>query len=249
MAGLDSLERNGVAGRILTPSQDVVYKARMLSSGHRNALLGLEHLLPATVDEVLDALERLGGWRPDAEQDGGSYADVGALVSWLERAGERLRRACERGERVLIGTGHPTGPLQLYVRLSDALRARGAEVLEVAEGSLFLVRGRAHTHSVRYVCGVACLTEGSSLLHTHAPDAMEHIMDAGAQPDLVVGDHGFAGVALARGVEAIAMTDTNDPALILAWARGLPVVPLLCDDNRPPRSYDPMLEILLEALA
>jgi hypothetical protein len=60
----------------------------------------------------------------------------------------------------------------------------------------------------------------------------------------VVADHGFAGAAVAAGIPAVAIMDTNDPALAVVARRGadLTVVPL--DDNRPLGSYAPALEVL-----
>jgi hypothetical protein len=62
--------------------------------------------------------------------------------------------------------------------------------------------------------------------------------------ELVVADHGFAGAAIASGIPAVAIMDTNDPALAVAARRGadLSVVPM--DDNRPQNSYVVALEVL-----
>ena len=43
-------------------------------------------------------------------------------------AAERLRLACERGERVVLATGHPVGLAYLYHELAARLSARGARV-------------------------------------------------------------------------------------------------------------------------
>lgn len=245
------LEQLGVAGRIVTPVRDVWRKARMLEAADPGVTLGLDGLLPASADEVMRGLVRLGGADTPAESrrtDERSWVDPSRVIEQAEAAGERLRSACERGERVLFGTGHPAGPVELYVALAEELGARGAEVLRFAEGEPFElgeVRGRAQ---IRYVGGVACLSGGGGLLHTHSPRPMEYLLGVGPTPDLVVGDHGFAGAGLAAGAEAVAIVDTNDPALILAWARGLGIWPILCDDNRPPAAYEPLLRILVARL-
>jgi hypothetical protein len=35
---------------------------------------------------------------------------------------------------------------------------------------------------------------------------------------------------------------------VLAWARGLRVLPMLCDDNRPPGSYASLTRFLIDRL-
>jgi hypothetical protein len=75
------------------------------------------------------------------------------------------------------------------------------------------------------------------------------MLNAGLHPELVVGDHGFAGAALTRGIDALGVVDTNDPALVLAWSRGLPLSPILCDDNRPPGAYRELTEFVLSRLS
>ncbi len=243
------LEQLGVAGRIITPVRDVYRKARMLEAGDRGVAFGLETLLPTSVDEVIDALRRLARTEFAAEGTGArdrSMVDPDALVEQAELAGRRLRQACERRERVLFGTGHPAGPIEMYVLVAQAMAAGGAEVMRVAEGEP--VGAEGYRGEIRYVAGVACFGAGGGLAHTHSAAPMEYLLSVGPTPDLVVGDHGFCGAGLARGADAVAVVDTNDPALVLAWARGLPVHPLLCDDNRPPNAYLPLAHHLISAL-
>lgn len=243
------LEQLGVAGRIVTGIRDVYRKARLLETGDRGVTFGLDHLLPTSVDEVLGALRELARSDFPAEGAGArdrSVVDPEALVEGARVAGRRLREACERRERVLFGTGHPAGPIEMYVLLARAMAEAGAEVMRVAEGEP--VGAEGYRGEIRYVADVACFSAGGGLAHTHSPAPMEYLLSVGPTPDLVVGDHGFCGAGLARGADAVAVVDTNDPALVLAWARGLPVFPLLCDDNRPPSAYLPLARHLIAAL-
>jgi hypothetical protein len=228
-------------GWINTTVRDVERKARMLAAGDPSVLFGLGSLLPTSVDEIFASLNALAEWdfaNPNGSR-GRSWVSPDRFVLCAEAAAERLRYACEQRQRVFFGTGHPTGPIELYVRLADALRARGADVVRVADGDSF--EGYVGGAQIRYVCGIACVSMGGDLAHTHSARPMEYLFGSGMSVDLVVGDHGFAGAALARGTDAIAMIDTNDPALVLAWGRGLPVWPILCDDNRPPVAYDALM--------
>jgi hypothetical protein len=242
------LERHKVAGWIDTPAHDVVRKARMLADGDRSAQMGLGSLLPTTDKELAGALEKLSGWdeRNGKSERAGSWVSPRGTVEQIESASGRLALACQRGERVLFGTGHPTGPLEMYAHLAAAMGERGAQVLRVLEGDSFeqYIGGSR----IRYVCDVACVSLSGDLVHTHSSKPMEFMLANGLKIDLVVGDHGFCGAALAAGADAVAVVDTNDPALVLAWARGLPIWPILCDDNRPAASYQPVTQYILERL-
>lgn len=220
----------------------------MLVGGDSSVGFGLGSLLPATVDEVLNGLRKLCDWDFEASEGarGKSWVSPNAVVEQAERAAERLTIALANKERVFFGTGHPTGPLEMYARLADHLRAGGVRIDRVAEGESF--EGYVGGAQIRYICDVGCVSMSGDLVHTHSPRAMEFLFSKGVHADLVVGDHGFAGAALARGIDAIAIVDTNDPALILAWARGLPVWPILCDDARPAMYYDGLLQFLLERI-
>jgi hypothetical protein len=243
-----ALERERVAGWIFTPVHDVMRKARMLVSGDPGVALGLGNLLPTTLEEILDGLNALAGW-DFASEDGNrgrSWVSPELVASQAEAVAERLRIACERRERVFFGTGHPTGPLEMYIRWADALRDRGVTITRVGDGDAF--EGYHGGAEIRYVCDVACVSIGGDLAHTHSARPMEGMLNAGLRPDLVVGDHGFAGAALTRGIDALGVVDTNDPALVLAWTRGMPLAPILCDDNRPPGAYRELTEFVLARL-
>jgi hypothetical protein len=223
-------------------------KARMLVSGDPGVALGLGDLLPTTLDEILGGLNSLAGW-DFATEDGNrgrSWVSPDRVVAQAEAVADRLRVACERRERVFFGTGHPTGPLEMYIRWADALRERGATIVRGGDGEAF--EGYHGGSEIRYICDVACVSIGGDLAHTHSARPMEGMLAAGLRPDLVVGDHGFAGAALTRGIDALGVVDTNDPGLILAWTRRLPLTPILCDDNRPPGAYRDLTEFVLGRL-
>jgi len=89
--------------------------------------------------------------------------------------------------------------------------------------------------------------DGASLLHTHDPDPMRHVLRQAEPVDLVVADHGFAGAAIAAGIPTVAIMDTNDPALAVVAGRGADVTVIPMDDNRPLNSYVTALEVLKAA--
>jgi hypothetical protein len=89
--------------------------------------------------------------------------------------------------------------------------------------------------------GVHVLASGGELLHTHRPEPVRAVLAAlGTPPDLVVGDHGWAGAATQAGIDTLALADCNDPALFVAEAEGRPVVTVPLDDNVLPHLYDPL---------
>ena len=101
---------------------------------------------------------------------------------------------------------------------------------------------------IRYLDGVAVLMGGADLLHTHESWPMDRLLDEIEAPDLVLGDHGWAGAAIMRGIEVVCFTDVNDPAIAVAKADGLVDIVVPCDDNLPPASYDPVRDYLLGRL-
>lgn len=237
-----------MVGWIDTPVHDVHRKIRMLVGGDPGTTFGLGDLLPATTEEIVEALNRLADWDFLGTNGSGgkSWVTPAATVAQIELAIPRLSEACARGERVFFGTGHPTGPLEMYARVAQAMNDRGAEIVRFAEGESY--EGYINGAQIRYVCDVACVSMSGDLVHTHSPRAMEFLLSNGLRADLVVGDHGFTGAALAQGLDAVAVVDTNDPALVLAWARGLKVTPILCDDNRPAASYEALARFVIERL-
>ncbi len=77
---------------------------------------------------------------------------------------------------------------------------------------------------------------------------MELLLEGEPWPDLVLGDHGFAGAAIERDIPTIAVMDINDPALAIAHAEKKDVVIVPMDDNRAPRSYEPAWELIVNTI-
>ena len=68
------------------------------------------------------------------------------------------------------------------------------------------------------------------------------------RPELVFGDHGFAGAAVSRGIPVIAFMDTNDTAIAIARARGWDITLIPLDDGRRPDAYDVIAEMFEQEL-
>ncbi|WSS41488.1 phosphatase [Streptomyces sp. NBC_01187] len=247
---IDHLVRTRIAGDVATPRENNLSHYRELAGGDRYFWLGLE-LGDRWADE-LDVLavmaERCGVSGDPRHRSGQDTIDPELTVGALDRLAAVLRKAAEAQERVLFATGHPGGLLEVHSATASALHAAGCEIVEVPED---LHLGEEGT--VSQFCDVAMLERRARLRHTHSPAPMAAVLDRLALdgrplPDLVVADHGWAGCAGQRGVDAVGYADCNDPALFLGEAEGtLQVVVPLDDHATSPRFYAPMTAYLLDA--
>jgi hypothetical protein len=234
------LAQAGVTGPHQSHSRhNNVSRIRSLVDGtDADAAFGLSGVTSYSAGEVLSFVAELSGCSSDIADLGGADAiDPELTVAAIVAGARKLAGFAARGGLLLAATGHPTGLLEHDLRVVDAYRHAGGKVLRLREDEkLPFGRGRAE---VRYVGGVGCLADGASLRHTHSSGAMEALLESGPWPDVVLGDHGFAGAAIERGIPAVAIMDINDHALAIAWAERKDVVVIPMDDNRIPRAYEP----------
>jgi hypothetical protein len=174
--------------------------------------------------------------------------DPELVIEACEAVGRRLAGACARGERVILATGHPVGLAHLYTGVGRQLAARGVELLRPYEGVAWRDADDRHEWQVRYLEGVALLTDRASARHTHRGDAMARMLSE-VRPDLVFADHGFAGAAIEAGVETLSIADVNDPALLVARAQGRTDTVIVMDDNVQPDAYWPCYQAIVARLA
>jgi hypothetical protein len=185
---------------------------------------------------------------PDPGRDrGGDHIDADRCVDALDLVADRLAAVAAARGSVLFATGHPTGLLALYLPLVSALAAAGCSIVMPAAERWVLVHDEHRR--IRYVGGVAMVSTGGDLRHTHAPEPMVAVMAAaGGAPDLVVADHGWAGAAAQAGWPTVGFADTNDPALFVGAEEGKVGVVVPLDDNVAPESYQPLAAYLLRDL-
>ncbi|MEV0262038.1 phosphatase [Streptomyces sp. NPDC050617] len=246
---IDHLVRTRIAGDVATPRENNLDHYRKLAGGDRHYWLGLE-LGDRWSDEqdVLAVMaERCGVSDDLSHRSGQDTIDPELTVAALDRAAVVLAKAAEDRKRVLFATGHPGGLLDVHRATAAALRAAGCEIVVIPEGL------QADEGFVFQFADVAMLERGATLWHTHSPEPMAAILDGLARegrplPDLVVADHGWAGCAGQRGIDAVGYADCNDPALFLGEAEGTLQVTVPLDDHvTSPRFYDPMTAYLLHA--
>jgi hypothetical protein len=245
----DQLVAGGVTGPHHSHSrQNTVAKVKALVEGDADGSFGLSGVDRYSAGEALGFLSELTGCSPDVtDVDGFDTIDPEKTLDGIVDAARRLLSEASRGSTLLTVTGHPTGMLEHHVRVVDAYRKAGGKILRLREEEQ--LAGPAGRHfEVRYVGDVGCAADWGSLRHTHSSKPMEALLEEEPWPDLVLGDHGFAGAAIERGIPTIAVMDINDPALAVAWAEKKDVVIIPMDDNRPPRLYEPSWRLFEQVL-
>lgn len=233
---------SGAAGVNSHDRPNVRWKIHRLVEGHTDAQFGLTGVSGTPFEEVLGMMASEAGFPPDPEvRHGPIIVDPEKVLKAFEPVGDRLAEAAQRGERVLLATGHPTGLLLLYQATGRLLADNGAKLLRPLEG--FTWRHGERKRQIRYFDGVAVLTDRASSLHTHSAEPMARMLEE-ATPDLVFADHGFAGAAIEAGIDTLSIADVNDPALVVAsrQGRGGPVV--VMDDNVQPETYWPCFQVI-----
>lgn len=224
-------------------------KIRAALDGEPSATFGLSGLERYQAHEILSFLAEITGCSSDiADCEGFDTIDPQQTVAGLIAAGERLGKAAARGALLLAATGHPTGMLEHHMHVVASYRRSGGKVLRLREEERLDIGKKSRHAEVRYIGGVGCLADWGALKHTHSPAPMEALLEDGPWPDIVLGDHGFAGAAIERGISTVAVMDINDPPLAVAAAEGRDVVIIPMDDNRAPRLYEPAWRLLTQTL-
>ncbi|HVL32386.1 MAG TPA: phosphatase [Actinomycetota bacterium] len=246
----EHLVASGIAGDTRTARDNCVANATKLANGDPDKALGIG-ARGKSADEVMQAVADLCGCSPDCSIiDGPGVIDPDRVLDALHALGDRLEKAAADGARMIAATGHPTGLMPLYQRIGRALRAEGVEILTPLDAvTLEPPRKFRRRRSVLYLDRVAALNAGADLVHTHESWPMDAVLDAAGAVDLVLADHGWAGAAIARGIETVCFTDVNDPAIAVAKADGLVEVVVPCDDNLPPVNYEPVGDYLTGRIA
>jgi Phosphatase len=244
---LDALIEGGMAGVVTHPMDNVLWKIGLLCDGDLGSQFGLTGVDTLTEGKVLRLVAQESGIDPDpARRFGPVRVGPEPVLRACEGLGDRLALACERGESVILATGHPTGLPLLYMEVGRELAKRGLELLTPFDGRPW-DEGRRGRHEIRYFHSVAMLIGHGSALHTHSPEPMERMLSE-SRPDLVFADHGFAGAAIEGGVDTVSIADVNDPALIVAKHQGRTEHVVVMDDNVRPEAYWPCFQAICSRL-
>lgn len=245
----DHLLAAGLAGAVATSPRSTLQNCGRLIAGQERYTFGLSDWRSADVTEAVEAVRLCCGGDPSGvPPDGAGWIDPDATMDGIERHRAALAEVAAAGDaRVLLATGHPTGLLAHYGAVGRALQSRGVALLTPLDDRMLWAGEDGRVRGIRFIDGVACVTDGGKLLHTHRSRYMEAMLDAlTGRVDLVVGDHGMAGAAIERGIPALSIADVNDPALPLAQARGRTGHVLAIDDNLAPRVFVPVTKAILK---
>lgn len=227
-----------------------ISKIHTLVQGDAEATFGLSGIERYSAEEILSFMSRLTGCPSDIYNEGCEDSiDPDLSIEGIVAAGKRLAQEAASGATLLVATGHPTGMLEHHIRVVDAYVQAGGKVVRPREEEDLPISSKGRTRQVRYVGGVGCVADWGALLHTHSSAAMEALLESKPWPDLVLGDHGFAGAAIERGIPTIAIMDINDHALAVAAAEEKDVVIVPLDDNRTPYLYEPSWTLLQHLIA
>jgi histidinol phosphate phosphatase hisN-like protein len=182
----EHLVRTLIAGPVATPRQGNLLHYRRMAARKPYYLFGLELENDWTFDEIFALMVKKCGIDPDPSHlYGDDTIDPDLTIDALDAMAGRLNEAAERRETVLLATGHPAGLLPVYLAVGRALRARGCRVLTPAAGWAYDVetpRG-VERRQIRYIEGVAALSGGASLHHTHDPHPMRFCENFPRPPD------------------------------------------------------------------
>ena len=240
---LEGLRAGKAAGVAAHPLDNVRRNIQLLVEQDPDKLFGMSDM-PGRLgfEEIVDLVEEAAGEPIDrAARFGPVHIAAEPILEACLDLGDRLAAAAAAGERVLIATGHPNGLDVLYREVGRLAGERGAKLLHPADGAVIQEPGRPGPWRIRYLEDVALVTDDGAAKHTHAGDAMRRML-ADERPDLVLGDHGFAGAAIEAGVETLSVADVNDPALIVARAQGRTRIVVVMDDNVNADDYWPCFQ-------
>jgi hypothetical protein len=239
------LRAHRIAGDVATPRESNLANIDRMLAREPEYWFGLELERVWTFDEVLKVLALRVGIDPDRDRSSGAdRIDPSLCLDALDAASDLIGRVIRDRGRVLLATGHPTGVLALHLPLAAAFVQAGCTVVTAADGAMVEIGGERRR--IRYVGGVGTVGTGGDLVHTHAPEPMQHVLASLDAPlDLVVADHGWAGAAAQAGIPTVGLADTNDPALFVGAEEGKVRVAVPLDDNVLPVAYAPLAEYLL----
>ena len=180
------------------------------------------------------------------------------MSSCTVRGGPGRGRAhrCGRRAAAPASRSRPRNPRRCSVSTPRWLVSRGAGAARSTTPTTPARSGStaAPGRFLRWVDGVAVVTDGSSLLATSGADAAEEWMFLAGRPSLVVADGPFAAAAVDAGVEVVAFAgldrvDLAVPAVRTTALHSNGVWWSRCTAAGRPAAYAPLVALLERAYA
>jgi hypothetical protein len=239
-----------IVGDVATDRDSTTSNIRRMLDRETNYDFGLSLGRDWSYVEVLALMADRVGIDPDLNRtEGPDTISAERCLAALDRMADVITAVAGRRGTVLAATGHPTGLMVVHQAVVAALGAAGCQVVTPGDEAPVPIENRPV--KVLYVAEVAVLATRAHLLHTHRPEPMRTVLAAAAPDpaiDLVMADHGWAGVAGQAGLRTIGFADCNDPALFVGESEGKLEVVVPLDDNVTPAYYSPLIAYLLRHL-
>jgi hypothetical protein len=239
-----------IVGDVATDRDSTTTNIRRMLERETNYDFGLSLGRDWSYVEVLALMADRVGIDPDLNRtEGPDTISAERCLAALDRMADVITAVAGRRGTVLAATGHPTGLMVVHQAVVAALGAAGCQVVTPGDEAPVPIENRPV--KVLYVAEVAVLATRAHLLHTHRPEPMRTVLAAAAPDpaiDLVMADHGWAGVAGQAGLRTIGFADCNDPALFVGESEGKLEVVVPLDDNVTPAYYSPLIAYLLRHL-
>jgi hypothetical protein len=228
------LERSHVAGRSAVSSPSELRRGVERAAGDR--------LHSAPLDDAWASVQSVFGATIEDPR-----IDPALTIGAARDAVARISEVAEVDGRVALATSLPASLLTFHLALARFARISGADVVDGDDAGPMRVDGRADRY-LRWVDGVAVVTDRQSLLTVRALEAAQEWLFMIPRPALVIADGPYAEVAVDAGIEVIALAGVEHCSLAIGAGkdRRCLVVPMWTD--RAPGAYRPLLERALAPL-
>ncbi len=238
------LNDSKICGEVATSREVNIAHMHGFVEGNEHLEFGVKLTREWTYEDIFELMARRVGTSADPHHlFGQDTISAEECITQLYRYTEIFGEAVRNRGKILFATGHPAGLFPIYVELARVARAFGAEVLTIDEGDKFL------DGDIRQILDVVMFEQYGNLQHTHFPGPMElaltQLTERGITPDLIVADHGLAGVAASRGISTIGIADCNDPGLFVSAEQNQIKVAVPMDDNVNPHLYKPVTNFIV----
>jgi hypothetical protein len=172
--------------------------------------------------------------------------DPELTIAAARRAVRRIVEIASTGAHISFATSRPASLITAYLALARLARINGGDVADDQDSSPLRVDGRS-ARLIRWVDGVAVVTDGEALCATRGLEAPQEWLFLVPRPALVVADGPYADAALDAGLEVIALAGLEHCSLAVERRRGQHclVVPMWTD--REPAAYRPLVQAALAA--
>jgi hypothetical protein len=196
---------------------------------------------PVLLDDAWESVEAIFG-ATIAEP----RIDPDLTIAGARLAVQRIVEIASTGARISLATSRPASLITFYLALARLARISGGDVADADDSSPLRVDGRS-AREVRWVDGVAMVTDGESLCATRGLEAPQEWLFLVSRPALVVADGPYADAALEAGIEVVAFGGLEHSSLAVGRRRGRHslLVPMWTD--RAPAAYRPLIEAALTA--